>query len=96
MNSPYADCDECDRLWKDYAAAAADLTAAHNRCNAALMIQDLPAFRYVEAEIREIQLRRTKAATDLMKHQQRAHIREMPLTRAATAPPSRRDFPDKQ
>jgi hypothetical protein len=94
MTSPYADCTECDRLWKDYARAAADLTDAQNRCNAAVMIHDLPAFRYLEGEVREIQRRRTQAATDLQKHQQRAHIREMPLTRAATAPP--RSLSDKQ
>jgi hypothetical protein len=96
MNSPYANCTECDRLWKAYARAAADLADAHNRCNAALMTHDIPSFRYVEAEIREIQLRRTQAATDLLKHQQRIHIREMPLTRGSAANPIPRETTLKQ
>jgi hypothetical protein len=96
MNSPYANCAECDRLWKDYAKAAADLADAHNRCNAALMTHDIPSFRYIEAEMREIQLRRTQAATDLLKHQQRIHIREMPLSRGAPSHLHPRETPAKQ
>ena len=79
MNSPYANCSDCDRLWKDFAKAAADLTDAHTRCNTALMTHDIPSFRYIEAEIHQIQHRRTQAAADLLRHQQRIHIREMPL-----------------
>jgi hypothetical protein len=81
MESPYANCPECDRLWREYAKAAADLSGAHSRSNAALMTNDIPAFRAIEAEVQEIQRRRTRAATDLLKHQQRAHIREMPTVR---------------
>jgi hypothetical protein len=75
MKSPYAQCPECDRLWREYAKAVADLAAVQNRYNEAAMVQDLPTFRHLDTELQEIRRRRSRAAQDLLNHQQREHER---------------------
>jgi hypothetical protein len=82
MKSPYAQCPECDRLWKEYARAVADLSAVQNRYNAAAMVQDLPTFRHLDVDLQEIRQRRGRAAQELLNHQQREHGRT-PKGRAA-------------
>jgi len=65
-----APCNECDRLFREYADAVAELHRLRHQQGHAAMMSDVPESRALQVELARTYKRRSDSATRLVRHQQ--------------------------